>query len=39
MEFVIGYLMGAGANWETALVTIGICAVIGIVWDRIFGPT
>lgn len=39
MEFVIGYLIGAGANWETFLVTIVACVAISVIWDRIFGPT
>lgn len=37
MEFVLGYLMGSGANWQTIVVTLVLCAIIGIVWNAIFG--
>jgi hypothetical protein len=37
MEFVLGYLIGSGANWQTILVTLALLLVIGAVAKRIFG--
>jgi len=37
MEFVLGYLMGVGANFETIAVTIGLIFIIAVVWKAVFG--
>ncbi len=37
MEFALGYLLGSGANWQTILVTLVICAIIGVLAKVIFG--
>ena len=31
MEFVLGYLAGASANFETIVVTVVACLVIGVI--------
>ena len=37
MEFALGYLLGSGANWQTIVVTLVLCAIIGVVFKAIFG--
>ena len=37
MEFVLGYLMGTGANFETIVVTLGLIFIITVVWKAVFG--
>jgi hypothetical protein len=37
MEFVLGYLIGVGANFETIVVTIGLIFIIAVVWKAVLG--
>jgi hypothetical protein len=37
MEFVLGYLIGSGANWPTILVTLILVFVIAVLANIFFG--
>lgn len=37
MEFVLGYLFGSGANWQTIVVVLVICGIIALLWKWFFG--
>jgi hypothetical protein len=37
MDFVLGYLLGTGATWETIAVTLVLCIAFGVIWKFIFG--